>query len=110
MADHKYNPDCGCPGCQFMWAAGESLNKNGPPPLIGTFKPNNGDMALDARFGIYRTWTGEYWHPQYLIGEPKCVCVDGAMHSQFGCFIGDPPNAEGSDAPNRRATLADHLL
>lgn len=55
---------CGCPGCQFMYAAEACYLKNGPPPLIGSFEPVLGDVARDPKRNlIYRTWVGDRWWP-----------------------------------------------
>ncbi len=69
MADHPYSRTCGCPGCQFMWAAEETYKRLGPPPVIGTFEPINGDIARDGDYprAQYRVWTGTNWHPNPLI-------------------------------------------
>ena len=69
MADHDYNPNCGCPGCQYLWAAEKMLEKFGPPPIIGTFEPTHGDIGrdLDHPLAVYRTWMGSYWWPLYEI-------------------------------------------
>lgn len=69
MADHDYNPNCGCPGCQFIWAGEQCFRKFGLPPIIGTFEPTHGDIGRDCDIPMaqYRTWTGEGWWPSYLV-------------------------------------------
>lgn len=90
MSDHAYNPNCGCPGCQFMWAAEEVRRKCGPPLKIGEFTPTSGDFAEDPRYpGFFRTWTGDGWQPCILMGEPTCICSNPEHHSKYGCFVDD---------------------
>ncbi len=90
MSDHKYNPNCGCPGCQFLWAAEETGRKCGPPLKIGEFTPVMGDFAEDPRYPrFFRTWTGDGWYPKTLINEPVCLCKDPSRHSQYGCLVDD---------------------
>ena len=69
MRDHGYNPNCSCPGCQFLWASIEQFKASGPPPVIGTFMPSVGDVGrdCDAPLAQYRTWTGEEWLPSYRL-------------------------------------------
>lgn len=92
MSGHEYSPTCGCPGCQYAWAAEQTFSTVGPPLKIGEFTPVAGDFAEDPRYpGLYRTWTGgfyAYWHPRFLRNEPKCICKDGA-HGPYGCLIDD---------------------
>ena len=47
MSDHPYNPNCGCPGYQFIYNGLECFRKNGPPPVIDTFEPTIGDIGRD---------------------------------------------------------------
>lgn len=89
MSDHPYSETCGCPGCQFMWAAEQVARRCGKPLQIGQFTPTFGDMAEDPRYpGFFRTWTGDGWHPRLLINEPVCICKPGC-HSQYGCDVDD---------------------
>lgn len=73
--DHAYSPTCGCPGCQFMWAAEQCFIKNGPPPVMDTFEPTLGDIARDCDHPLspYRTWTGDRWHPYFEVAPRETV-------------------------------------
>lgn len=82
MEGHDYNPNCGCPGCQFIWAAMEAF-KRGLAPVIGTFEPIEGDMARDCDRpdSMLRTWvSGRWWpyfeiQPQQLVTETRAEAV-----------------------------------
>ena len=79
MSDHVYNPDCGCPGCQFMWAAEETYRKHGSAPVIGTFEPRVGDVGrdCDASMSPLRVMTADgRWHPYFEV-LPRMVVPDG---------------------------------
>lgn len=69
MNDHSYSPTCGCPGCQFLWAAEQQYLKHGAPPVIGTFEPRTGDVGRDCDSPVaqYRTWVGGQWYPLYEV-------------------------------------------
>lgn len=70
MSDHPYNPNCSCPGCQFIWAGMEAFRKFGPPPVIGTFEPNVGDIARDCDRpnAQYRSYTSDgRWWPYFEV-------------------------------------------
>ncbi len=89
LSNHPYSETCGCPGCQFIWAGLEAF-KRGAPPKIGSFEPIHGDIAEDPRYpGFYRTWTGVYWHPRFLLNEQVCICADKSRSHQYGCLVDD---------------------
>ena len=75
MADHPYNPNCGCPGCQFLWAAEQAYRKFGPPPVIDMFEPTYGDVGRDCDHPMsrYRTWLGDNWWPYFLVCPRQTV-------------------------------------
>lgn len=84
MADHPYNPNCGCPGCQFILNAEECYRKFGPPPVIGTFIPTVGDVGrdYDGPTAMYRTWMSDYrWFPYFEVvprqGPPRPAIANG---------------------------------
>lgn len=105
---HAYNPDCGCPGCQFLWAAEVAYSQIGPPLKIGAFTPALGDYAEDPRYpGFFRTWAGGGWYPRFLLGEPVCVCAAPERHSSYGCEVDDstlpePVAIDQAEAMRRR--------
>ena len=102
---HPYNPNCGCPGCQFLWAAEETYRRLGPPLKIGEFKPDQGDFAEDPRYrGFFRIWTGTYWHP-CIIDAVGCV-QDCAHHTQWGCLLDDSTLPTPPDINQCEAILA----
>lgn len=103
---HPYSPTCGCPGCQYLWAAEETFRAVGSPLKIGEFTPTWGDFAEDPRYpGFFRTWS-DGWHPKLLRGEPVCICK-GDTHSKYGCLVDDstlpvPVGIDQSEAMRRR--------
>lgn len=73
MSDHPYSSTCGCPGCQFLWAAEETYKKSGPAPIIGTWEPKPGDLGrdCDSPNSPIRIWISEgRWYPSFEV-TPK---------------------------------------
>lgn len=90
MSDHAYNPNCGCPGCQFLLGAENVYHRCGPPLKIGEFTPIAADVAEDPRYpGFFRQWTGDRWYPTLRRDEPTCICARAEHHSRYGCFVDD---------------------
>jgi len=69
MSDHPYIRNCGCPGCQFLWAAEMCEAINGPPPIIGTFEPISGDVGrdYDGPNSPFRAFIGGRWWPYFEV-------------------------------------------
>ena len=67
MSNHAAN--CQCPGCQYLWAAEQAFKKFGPPPVIGTFEPIEGDVARDSDTPTapHRMWTKNGWWPSVAL-------------------------------------------
>jgi hypothetical protein len=63
--NHAYSRTCNCPGCSFQFNAELAYAKFGPPPVIGSFEPMNGDIGRDSEDAAsqHRIWTGESWWP-----------------------------------------------
>ncbi len=71
----------------FNWAVAQCVNKWGAPLNIGEFAPAPADIAIDARLGMWRTWTGGYWYPRLYNGPIDHPCL--GLLTRYGREIDD---------------------
>jgi hypothetical protein len=65
---HGYNPNCGCPGCQYLHNAERAYETFGPVPVIGTFEAIEGDFGRDCdkpESPIRRMMSDGRWWPYF---------------------------------------------
>lgn len=70
-----------------MFAAQACEDRWGSPLNIGEFAPTCGDIAIDSRLGIHRTWTGDTWHPGMYSGPRDHACL--GPQTNYGRLIDD---------------------